>query len=142
LIDIKQITVMFLALMLCMSAYAHQTDREIMLQIENDELVLRLADVLIENRRLEKFVNEALSAKKAGQKVVAGCNPKDLERKSVLEWGSNGFIVASRSEGWIRTNGPKCTVNQLNDIYDEISSYLSYPSESKKMLKYLINNRS
>ena len=139
----KKITVMFFALTLCMSAYAHQTDREIMLQIENDELVLRLAEVLIENRRLEKFVDEALSAKKTGGKVVTGCDPLVLEKNIVLEWVSvSQTTIKSKSESWIRDNGPNCTVNQLQTIYNEISGYLYYSGSSRKMLKYMIKSRS
>ena len=143
MIYIKQITVMFLALTLCVSTYAHETDREIMLQIENDELVLRLAEVLLENRRLEKFVNQALTAKKAGQKVVTGCDPLVLERNVVLDWASaSDMTIKSKSESWIRDNGPNCTANQLQTIYNEIAGYLLYESGSKKMLKYMIKSRS
>ena len=140
---IKQTMVMFFALTLCMSSYAHQTDREIMLQIENDELVLRLAEVLIENRRLEKFANEALSAKKAGQKVVAGCDPLVLQKNIFVDWASLGDIgISSKSESWIRDYGPKCTVNQLKTIYIQIEDYLYYFSTSKKMLNFMIKSRS
>ena len=140
---IKQTMVMFFALTLCMSSYAHQTDREIMLQIENDELVLRLAEVLIENKRLEKFANEALSAKKAGQKVVAGCDPLVLQKNIFVDWASLGDIrISSKSESWIRDYGPKCTVNQLKTIYIQIEDYLYYFSTSKKMLNFMIKSRS
>jgi hypothetical protein len=114
-----------------------------MLQIENDELVLRLAEVLIENRRLEKFANEALSAKKAGQKVVAGCDPLVLQKNIFVDWASLGDIrISSKSESWIRDYGPKCTVNQLKTIYIQIEDYLYYFSTSKKMLNFMIKSRS
>ena len=135
--------VIFFGLTLCMSSYAHQTDREIMLQIENDELVLRLAEVLIENRRLEKFANEVLSAKKMGRKVVAGCDPLVLEKNIFIDWASTGDRgISKRSESWIRDYGPKCTVNQLKTIYNKIEEYLYYSSTSKKMLNFMIKSRS
>jgi hypothetical protein len=114
-----------------------------MLQIENDELVLRLAEVLIENKRLEKFVNEALNAKEAGQKVVSGCDPRELEKLVVISWASESWPAINRkSEAWIRTFGPNCTINQLNTIYNEIGNYTDYPSTAKAMLKYMIKSSS
>ena len=143
LTNIKKLTVMFLVFALTGPVNAHAPDREIMLQIENDELVLRLAEVLLENRRLEKIVNEALSAQNSGQKVVSGCDPEELEQKVAIEWASIGSLaIASRSENWIRENGPKCTVSQLKTISNEIKSLLYYPSTSEKMLKYMIKSRS
>jgi hypothetical protein len=143
LIDIKKLTAMLLVFVLTGPVNAHAPDREIMLQIENDELVLRLAEVLLENRRLEKIVNEALSAQNSGQKVVSGCDPKELEQKAAIEWASIGHVmIADKSEKWIRENGPKCTVSQLKTISNEIKSLLYFPSTSEKMLKYMIKNRS
>ena len=143
LIYIKNLTAMLLVFALIGPVNAHAPDREIMLQIENDELVLRLAEVLLENRRLEKIVNEALSAQKLGQEVVSGCDPKELEQKAAIEWASNGDpSIARKSENWIRENGPKCTVSQLKTISNEIKSLLYYSTTSEKMLKYMIKNRS
>ena len=143
LTNIKKLTVMFLVFALTGPVNAHAPDREIMLQIENDELVLRLAEVLLENRRLEKIVNEALSAQNSGQKVVSGCDPEELEQKVAIEWASIGSLaIASRSENWIRENGPKCTVSQLKTISNEIKSLIYFSSTSEKMLKYMIKNRS
>ena len=143
LIDIKKLTAMLFVFVLIGPVNAHAPDREIMLQIENDELVLRLAEVLLENRRLEKIVNEALSAQNSGQKVVSGCDPKELEQKVAIEWASiHELTIASLSEKWIRENGPKCTLSQLKTISNEIKSLLYFPSTSEKMLKYMIKNRS
>ena len=142
LIDIKKLTAMLFVFVLIGPVNAHAPDREIMLQIENDELVLRLAEVLLENRRLEKIVNEALSAQNSGQKVVSGCDPKELEQKAAIEWASIGdSIIANKSEKWIRENGPKCTLSQLKTISNEIKSLIYYSSTSEKMLKYMIKNR-
>ena len=143
LIDIKKLTAMLLVFVLAGPVNAHAPDREIMLQIENDELVLRLAEVLLENRRLEKIVNEALSAQNLGQKVVSGCDPKELEQKASIEWASKHQMTISRkSEEWIRVNGPECKVTQLKTINNKIVSLLgNYSSTSEKMLKYMIKNR-
>ena len=144
LIYIKNLTAMLLVFALIGPVNAHAPDREIMLQIENDELVLRLAEVLLENRRLEKIVNEALSAQKLGQEVVSGCDPKELEQKAAIEWASDGTImIAHYSERWIRTNGPKCTVSQLKTIANQVLPLLgNYTATAEKMLKYMIKNRS
>ena len=144
LIDIKKLTAMLLVFVLTGPVNAHAPDREIMLQIENDELVLRLAEVLLENRRLEKIVNEALSAQNSGQKVVSGCDPKELEQKAAIEWASNHeSTIAIRSENWIRENGPKCTVSQLKTIANQVRPLLgNYSATAEKMLKYMIKNRS
>ena len=144
LIDIKKLTAMFLVFVLTGPVNAHAPDREIMLQIENDELVLRLAEVLLENRRLEKIVNEALSAQNSGQKVVSGCDPEELEQKVAIEWASIGRLsIASKSENWIRENGPKCTLSQLKTIANQVRPlWGNYSATAEKMLKYMIKNRS
>jgi hypothetical protein len=92
---------------------------------------------------LEKIVNEALSAQNLGQKVVSGCDPKELEQKASIEWASKHQMTISRkSEEWIRVNGPECTVTQLKTINNKIVSLLgNYSSTSEKMLKYMIKNR-
>ena len=140
---IQKTIIVCLTVVLVDGAYAHESDREIKLQIANDELALRLADVLSENKRLEKFVDNALSAKASGQKVVLGCDPDKLESHIVLDLSSDNETSKKRkAEMWIKENGPECTVGQLQHIYDTIENYLMYYPDPQKILSYMIRTRT
>jgi hypothetical protein len=45
----------------------------------------------------------------------------------VISWASDSWPVINRkSDAWIRSFGPNCTINQLNIIYNEIGNYTDY----------------
>lgn len=118
------------------TAHAHESNREAQLKATNDELTLRVAELLKENERLEAFAKEALIAKSNNKKIVEGCDTKDLRREIVSTAG-----YASTARYWLDRHGDKCNEEQLEFLIENLDSWSSYTMAGPiRYIRFLLDN--
>lgn len=117
----------FLLSFLCLIAIAgisnaETTDEKLLkLQAANDALTLRVAELLQENRRLQNAVQEALQAQKSGVLLRQGCDTSDLQRAMAMV--SSQFNKNRAAMTWLKSNGEKCSRDQLTLIITKLPSW-------------------
>jgi len=84
------------------------------MQTAIDEITLRLAGVLEENRRLSDSLKEVLESSHRGQRVVVGCDTKRLRANMATPTSGSG--KANELHDFLLKNGKKCTNEQLRLI--------------------------
>lgn len=129
--------VLLALVVLPLHVYPAECTRDASLQAANDELTLRVAELLEENRNLRRHVENALVAASQGRPVVVGCDPQELRRELVT---SDGW--PSTATDWIDANQSECTVQQLEYIYQNIDKWSSKPmATADRLLRYYIDQR-
>ena len=63
---------------LIIAANADQGERIAQLKTTNDELTLRLSEVIKENKVLRTAIKQAISASSTSTRIVADCDPLDF----------------------------------------------------------------
>jgi hypothetical protein len=117
-------------------AHAHETDRESKLKITNDELTIRVAELLKEKKKLEAALRETLIAKFKNQRVVEGCDTQDLRKKLV---SGDGF--SSQAKSWLDTYGEKCNREQLQYLIKNLDSWSSFSMKDPiRYVRFLMDN--
>ena len=111
----------FLVMLISFNALAHESEELITLRATNDVLNLRVAQLLEENARLQKFANKALIAQAPGEPVSAPCDHNEL--RSVLIEGSGRQFNATE---WLRKHADKCSKADLQYIALNIDEWTSY----------------
>ena len=107
------------------------------LRAANDELTIRVAELLEENERLQAFVEKALIAQSNNKSVSVGCNPQELRRVLVTGSGSN-----STAKKWIDANQANCTKQELSYIYKNINGWSGYPmGDSIRLVRYYMDQK-
>jgi hypothetical protein len=134
----KLITAILLS-SITLSAVAHESDREITLKAANDELTLRVAELLAENKRLQDFTKKALVAKSQGKTISKGCDPQKLRKKIVTGAGIDHTDIVKK---WINANEANCTIEELTYIKLNVQDWSIWPmSSNRKLLSYLIDQK-
>jgi Tfp pilus assembly protein PilX len=132
----KLITAILLS-SITLSAVAHESDREITLKAANDELTLRVAELLVENKRLQDFTKKALVAKSQGKTISKGCDPQKLRKKMVT-----GTDHPDSVNKWINANEANCTKEELTYIKRNVGSWSQWPMFSThRLLSYLVDQK-
>lgn len=130
------ISLTFLLCTFISSANADQGERIAQLKTTNNELVLRLAEVLEENTKLKTAIKQAISASNKSIKIVSGCDPLEFHKSVVF---ANGALNQENiSIAWIKRNGPTCSIPQLKQIILTAKSNVTYRTDSIKLLNYFI----
>ena len=125
---------LLLLLLFPLTSFAHESDEVLKLKAANDALTMRVAELLEENERLEKFVREALVAQSTNEPIVLGCDPQDL-RREVLE-------EAWKAMSWLKSNGEDCTTEQLQYIIRNIHKWSDYHmGQPRKLAEYYRDQR-
>ncbi|WP_315979786.1 hypothetical protein [Aliamphritea spongicola] len=70
----------FVFLLISFPAIAHTTEEIIKLKAANDALVLRVAELLEENKNLKEFAKKALISQSQGKKYVQAVIHKSFEK--------------------------------------------------------------
>ncbi len=118
-------------------AYSHETLRELQLISANDELVLRLSELIKENDQLKQNLKNALIAKSNGKKIVLGCDVNQV--KKMLQFDNEQPYIANE---WVKKNGEKCTQQQLKYLYDNVYRWTSWQTGFlKRTITYLMESQ-
>lgn len=103
------------------AVFAHQPDELVTLQEANDALTLRVAELLVENARLQAFTERALVAQSKGEPVSRGCDPQDL-RKLLVEASGAPYVA----NPWLKENAINCSKSDLEYIKANVRSWSRY----------------
>ena len=103
---------------------SEEKQRMLRMQQTIDEMTLRNAELLKENKRLEKQVLESLKAERTGKKFVAGCDIEDIRKKIVFL--KNPGAAPNMFLAWVESNGAQCTKDQLRWLHSNAESWTSY----------------
>ena len=144
----KQVSYWLLLLLLISASGARAEslqDEVLRLEATIKTLTVQNAELIKENENLRKQMSKAISAKREGKKVVAGCDVKAMEKKVVYE---SNFATAQRySEEWLKSNGERCTDSQLQQIMQNLSSWLANDigidttKGSRRIIRFILQNR-
>ncbi|MDC6471245.1 hypothetical protein PQ077_01345 [Litorivicinus sp.] len=130
----KLILSWILLVFLSTSVWAESSDEKLLkLLAANDALTERVAELLQENRRLQKAVQDALNAQKTGSKIVTGCDTKQFHKTIAFE--SNSILQEAASMDWLKENGAECTQSQLSTLVPIVKS-MSFSSASLNLIKF------
>ena len=115
-----------------MSFAAPTSTEERMLRLEAtvEELTFKLAETLLENKRLSQALKGAMTATREGTRVAVGCDLKALDKIYAFE-GNPGL------NQFIKDHVADCTKAQIQSIKKEHGSYTS--SASDRLLNYYEN---
>lgn len=115
-----------------MSFAAPLSTEERMLRLEAtvEELTFKLAETLLENKRLSQALKGAMTATREGTRVAVGCDLKALDKIYAFEGrpGLNKFI---------KDHVADCTKAQIQSIKREHTSHTSTASD--RLLNYYEN---
>ena len=125
-----RIILLFFFSFLSFFATSHETDRELSLKATNDELSLRVAELLEENKNLKEFARKALIAKSNNKTVYSGCDTQHFRRIMVID---DPTYLRDKAKIWIDENHAKCTKDQLTYII----KHLGYWSSNNHFISYL-----
>ena len=95
-----------------------------------EELTLKLAETLLENKRLTQALKDAMTATREGTRVVVGCDLKALAKTYAFD-GLPGLTA------YIREHVADCTKAQINSIKRQYG-HVTYAS-SDRLLDYYGN---
>ena len=110
-----------LVMLISSNILAHESEELTILRATNDALNLRVAQLLEDNARLQKFADKALIGQAFGETASALCDPYEL--RSVLIEGSGKQFNATE---WLRKNADKCSKADLQYIALNIHEWTSY----------------
>ena len=115
-----------------MSFAAPTSTEERMLRLEAtvEELTFKLAETLLENKRLSQALKGAMTATREGTRVAVGCDLKALDKIYAFE-GNPGL------NQFIKDHVADCTKAQIQSIKKEFGSRTS--SASDRLLNYYEN---
>jgi hypothetical protein len=105
-------------------------ERTLRLEATVEELTFKLAETLLENKRLTQALKGAMAATREGTRVVEGCDLKELEKIYAYSGGTglNNFI---------RKYVAVCTKAQIKSIRDVHGRRTS--TASNRLLDYYEN---
>jgi len=131
----KRLIPSILVLILSAGVNAETIDEKLLkLQAANDALTERVAELLQENRRLQKAVQDALQAQQSGSKIVSGCDVESYAR--VIAFSSDNSITQERkSMEWLRKSGATCTAAQLDQLLKPTAT-MTYSSAPTNLINY------
>jgi len=147
-IILKQVSYWLLLLPLATGSAARAEslqDQVLRLEATIKTLTVQNAELIKENDNLRKQMSRSISAKRAENVVVAGCDVKAMEKKVVYE--SNFATAQHYSEEWLKSNGERCTDSQLQQIMQNLSSWLAndYGMDttkgSRRIISFILQNR-
>lgn len=101
---------------------AHEPEELVTLRAANDALIMRVAQLLEENSRLQAFAEEALIAQSRGESVSRGCDPQDLRRTLVESYQA----LPAVAKAWVKDNSDKCSKQDLRFIKQNVESWSNY----------------
>ena len=126
-----------LILFITPTVMAHDSDEVLTLKAANDALTMRVAELLEENKRLEKFVKKAMVAKASNKKVSIGCDPQELREQLVLVDGR-----PSSANQWLEAHYEDCTKADLKEINDKIGSWSAYGmTDTRRKIRFYIDQK-
>lgn len=119
-------------------------DQVLRLEATIKTLTVQNAELIKENDNLRKEMANAISAKREGKKVVAGCDIKSISK--VVTFESYQPNAMQRLENWLKSEGTNCTDEQLRQISAELNTWLRdstgvYGENSQAIIKFLLKNR-
>lgn len=119
------------------------SDKLMKLQAANDALTERVAELLQENRRLQKAVQDALNAQKTGVRIANGCQTADLQRAMAMT--SNAFAKNQEAMNWLKANGEKCKPDQLHLIIEKLKTWGNdefgiYTQDAQSLARFYLEN--
>ena len=119
------------------AVFAHQPDELVTLQGANDALNLRVAELLVENARLQAFTERALVAQSKGETVSRGCDPQDL-RKLLVEASGSPHVA----NPWLKENAINCSKSDLEYIRANVGSWSGYNmSDTRRLATYYADQK-
>lgn len=116
---------------------AHESQREAQLKATNDELTMRVAELLEQNARLEAFAKRALVAQSQERTVVVGCDVRGI-RKTMVEGSGKPRVL----KDWLIKHQSSCTTKQLQDIKKNMDSWTAFSLfDEHRLLEFYIEDR-
>ena len=140
----KRLIPSILVLILSASVNAETIEEKMLkLQAANDALTERVAELLQENRRLQKAVQDALNAQQTGARIANGCQTADLQRAMAMT--SSSFQKNLQAMRWLKTNGEKCKPDQLRLIIQKLKiwgndEYGVYTEDAQSLARFYLEN--
>ena len=109
---------------------ASTEERMLRLEATVEELTFKLAETLLENKRLTQALKDAMTATREGTRVAVGCDLKALDKMYAFDGhaGLNRFISDRVAD---------CTKAQIQSIKKKHGRYTS--NSSDRLLNYYEN---
>ena len=140
----KRLIPSILVLILSASVNAETIEEKMLkLQAANDALTERVAELLQENRRLQKAVQDALNAQKTGVRITNGCQTTDLQKAMAMT--SSSSAKNREAMNWLKANGEKCKPDQLRLIIQKLTiwgndEYGVYTVDAQSLARFYLEN--
>ena len=137
---------LFLLLLITASGARAESPQDEVLRLEATikTLTVQNAELIKENENLRRQMSEAITAKREGRVVVSGCDIASLGKTVTFEPFSSD--AARKVESWLKSNGEKCSDQQLRQISNELNTWLRdgagvWGENAQAIISYILNNR-
>ena len=117
-------------------------DQVLRLEATIRTLTVQNAELIKENDNLRKQMANAISAKREGKLVVAGCDVKSISKQVTFE--SDRLRAAEILENWLKREGANCTDQQLRQISGNLNTWIRsevFGDHSQAIIRFLLKDR-